>query len=183
MNKATEYGYAFYELAAEDGIEKEIEKEFEEIATVFESNHDFMRLLSNPRISTSDRIKVVDNIFGNKIHPYLLSLLKIFTESRDVSLIPLVFKEYQVKYYQDKNILLVTAISVVELNENQRQSIIGKLEKLTNKTIILENKVDQTCIGGIRIEYRGHMIDASIENRFKKLQQDLKNADYSQVEA
>jgi F-type H+-transporting ATPase subunit delta len=182
MNKAKEYGYALYDLAAEEGLEQEIEKEFAEIALVFESNHDFMRLLSNPRISTSERILVLDNVFGNRIQPYLLYLLKLFTESRDVSLIPLAYKEFKNKYYDEKNILLVTAISAVELNENQRQRIINKLEKLMNKTIVLENEVDKTCIGGIRLEYRGHMIDASIKNRFKKLQHDLKNADYSQAE-
>jgi len=182
MNKAKEYGYALYDLAAEEGLEQEIEKEFSEIALVFESNHDFMKLLSNPRISTSERIQVLDDVFGNRIQPYLLYLLKIFTEKRDVALIPLVFHEFKNKYYNEKNILLVTAISAVELNEEQKQRIIGKLEKLKNKTIILENQVDKTCIGGIRLEYPGHMIDASIKNRFKKLQHEIKNADYSQAE-
>lgn len=182
MNKAKEYGYALYDLAAEKGNEKEIEKEFAEIALIFESNHDFMKLLSNPRISTPERIQVIENVFGYRIQPYLLYLLKIFTESRDVSLIPFVFKEYKKKYYQEKNILLVKASSAVELNKNQRQHIIEKLEKLMNKTIVLENEVDETCIGGILLEYSGHMIDASIKNRFKKLQYEIKHADYSQAE-
>lgn len=182
MSKASEYGYALYELAAEDGFENDIEKEFADIATVFESNHDFMKLLSNPRIPTSERIEVLDHVFGNRIQPYLLSLLKIFTEGRDVSMIPLCYKEYQNKYNQDKNILQVTAISAVKLNDNQRQRMIGKLTKSLNKTIVLENIVDKTCIGGIRLEYRGHMIDASIKNRFIKLQHDLQSADYSQAE-
>lgn len=182
MNKAKEYGYALYDLAAEEGLEIEIEKEFAEVAKVFESNPDFIKLLSNPRISTSERIQVMDNVFGNRIQPYLLYLLKIFTEKRDVSLIPLVFEEYKNKYYDEKNILLVKATSAIELNESQKQRIIGKLEKSMNKTIILENEVDKSCIGGIRLEYRGHMIDASIKNRFIKLQHDIKNADYSQAE-
>lgn len=182
MSKAKGYGYALYELAADEKLEKEIEKEFAEIAIVFESNQSFLNLLSNPRIPTLERTKVLDNVFGNKIQPFLLSLLKLLIEKKDISLAPLCFKEYQNKYYKDKNILMVNAISAVALNDNQRQLIISKLEKLMNKTIILENKVDSTCIGGILLEYRGYMIDASIKNRFKKLQNDLKNADYSQAE-
>ncbi len=182
MNKAKEYGYALYDLAAEEGLEEEIEKEFAEIALIFESNHDFMKLLSNPRIPTSERIQVIEKVFGNRIQPYLLYLLKIFTGSRDVSLILLAFKEYENKYYQEKNILPVTVISAVELNENQRQHIIGKLEKLMNQAVVLQNKVDETCIGGILLEYRGHMIDASVRNRFNKLQYEIKNTDYLQAE-
>jgi len=182
MSKGTGYGYALYELAAEEGLEQEIEEEFAEITRVFASNPDFVKLLSNPRIPASERIQVLDHVFEKKIQSYLLILLKILTEKRDVFLIPSCFKEYQNKYYQDKNILPVTAISAVALNENQSRRIISKLENLMNKSIILENKVDKSCIGGIRLEYSGHMIDASIKNRFKKLQRDLKNADYSQAE-
>jgi F-type H+-transporting ATPase subunit delta len=182
MSKATDYGYALYELAAEEGLEKELEVEFAEVIKVFESNQDFTNLLSNPRIPTIERIKVLDDVFNNKIQPYLLSLLKILTEKRIVSLIPLIYKEFKNKYYNDKNILFVTAISAVALNNNQRQRIIEKLEKSMNKTIILENIVDSSCIGGIRLEYHGHMIDASVKNRFHKLQLDLKNADYSIAE-
>ena len=76
----------------------------------------------------------------------------------------------------------VTVISAVELNENQRKRIIEKLEKSMNKTILLDNIIDPSCIGGIRLEYLGRMIDASIKNRFQKLQLNLKNADYSVAE-
>ncbi|MDF2801040.1 MAG: synthase delta subunit AtpH [Anaerocolumna sp.] len=182
MSKAAEYGYALYELSAEEELEKEIEKDFAEIAMVFESNQEFVMLLTNPRIPTSERIKVLDSIFVEKVHPYLLSLLKILIEKREASLAPLVFKEFRNEYYKDKNILQVTAISAVKLNDEQSQQIIDKLTKLMHKTIVLENKVDHGCIGGIRIEYPGHMIDASIKNRLKKLQNEIRNADYSQAE-
>ncbi|MFV0341361.1 MAG: ATP synthase F1 subunit delta [Anaerocolumna sp.] len=182
MSKAAEYGYALYELSAEEDIEKDIEKEFAEIKGVLESNEDFVLLLTNPRIPTSERIKVLDNVLNKQVHPYLLSLLKILIEKREIALAPLVFDEFRNKYYKEKNILQVTAISAVVLNDNQKQQIIDKLVKLMNKTIILENKVDSTCIGGIRLVYPGHMIDASIKNRLKKLQSVIQNADYSQAE-
>ena len=101
---------------------------------------------------------------------------------RSVAYVPLIFKEYKNRYFNDKNIMVVTAISAVTLNESQRKRIIDKLEKSMNKTVLLENKIDKSCIGGIRIEYQGRMIDASIKNRFQKLQLDLKNADYGVAE-
>lgn len=182
MSKATEYGSALYELASEEGLENVIEEEFAEIVTVFDRNKDFAKLLTNPRIPISERTGVIDNVFKQKTQPYLLSLLKILTEKRDVLLTTLIFKEYRNKYYKDKNILPVKAISAVALTDQQKRRIIDNLEKSMNKTIILENKVDEACIGGIRLEYQGYMIDASIKNRFRKLQNDLKNADYSQAE-
>lgn len=182
MSKATGYGYALYELAKEEGLEKEIDMELAEVVKVFENNHDFLTLLTNPRIPASERIRILDEVFGEMIHSYLKSLLKILTEKRDISLTFFCFKEYRDKYYKDNNILQVTAMSAVALNDDQKQKIVSKLGKSMDRAIVLENKVDESCIGGIRLEYPGHMIDASIKNRFKKLQHDLKNADYSQAE-
>ena len=182
MSKAVDYGYALYELASEEGLEKEIDRDFNQIVQIFESNRDFIKLLSNPRIPISERIEVIDNVLKNRIQSYLLSLLKILIEKRQTSYIPLIYKEYKNRYFDDKNIMVVTAISAVALNENQRKRIIDKLEKSMNKSVILENKIDKSCIGGIRLEYQGYMIDASIKNRFKKLQLDLKNADYGVAE-
>lgn len=182
MSKAVDYGYALYELAAEEKLEKEIDRDFNEVVQIFEGNQDFIKLLSNPRIPLAERINVIDNVFKNRIQSYLLSLLKILIEKRQIAYIPLIFKEYKNRYFIDKNIMVVTAISAVALNEIQRKRIIDKIEKSMNKTVLLENKIDKSCIGGIRIEYQGCMIDASIKNRFKKLQLDLKNADYGVTE-
>jgi F-type H+-transporting ATPase subunit delta len=182
MSKWVEYGKALYELAVEDGIEKELNDELFDIATIFQKHQDFVKLLSNPRIVLGERITILDHVLKEKIHPYLLSFLKIITEKRDVSITPLVYKEFQKLYYKDKNILLVTVVSAVEITDEQRMKIKEKLERQMKKTILLENKIDSNLIGGIRLEYQGQMIDSSIKNRLLKLQNILKKADYSQVE-
>lgn len=182
MSRVTDYGYALYELASEENIEERIEEEFSYVVDILNDNTEFVKLLSNPRIPTKERISLLDKIFNGKIHSYLLSLLKILVERRMTSSIVLIYKEFKNKYYDDKNILLVTAISAVELNDSQKQKIIDKLAKSMNKTVILNNKIDKSSIGGVRLEYQGRMIDASVKNRFKKLQLNLKNADYSVAE-
>ena len=182
MKKTMNYGHALYDLAAEEGIESLIHEEFLEIYIVLKRNYEFIQLLSNPRISVSEKCQLLDEVFKDKIHPYLLSTLKILSESGDASLIPFCSTEYRECYNKEKNILVVTATTAVELNEDQKQRIINKLEKKMNKSIILENVVDKTCIAGIRLAYQGNMIDSSIKNRFEKLQNDLKDADYSQTE-
>lgn len=182
MSRVADYGYALYELALEENIEERIEEEFANVVNILNKNIEFIKLLSNPRIPTVERISLLDKIFKGKIHSYLLSLLKILVEKRMISSIVLIYKEFKNKYYDDKNILLVTAISAVELNNNQQQKIIDKLAMSMNKTVVLNNKVDKSCIGGVRLEYQGRMIDASVKNRFQKLQLNLKNADYSVTE-
>ncbi len=182
MSIANVYGNALYELASEMQEEDITKDEFAEVINLFKANSTFVNLLSNPRISKNERLKILDDIFKEDEKSYLLSLLKILTEKRKVGLLSEIFDRYENRYNKEKNILPIKVISAVELEEDQKQKLRQKMTNLTGKQVIITNKVDKSTIGGIRIEYDGYLIDASIQYKFKNLEHILKNADYSQSE-
>lgn len=182
MSIAKVYGNALYELASEINEEDKIKAEFAELVDVFAANSAFVNLLSNPRISKSERLQIFDDVIKSEGKSYLHSLIKILIEERKVGLLGEIFDGYVDRYYEDKNILPVKVVSVVELREDQIAKLTSRITNLTGKKVIISNKVDKSIIGGFRIEYDGHLIDASILYRFKNLEQVLKNADYSQSE-
>lgn len=182
MSIANVYGNALYELASEAQEEDKTKDEFAEVANLFKSKSAFVNLLSNPRISKNERLRIVDDIFKTDEKSHLISLIKILTVERKVGLLSEIYDEYENRYNKEMNILPIKVISAVELEAEQKQKLTEKMTKLTGKKIILTNKVDKSTIGGIRIEYDGRLIDASIQYRFKNLEHILKNADYSQSE-
>ena len=67
----------------------------------------------------------------------------------------------------------VTAISAVPLTEQQTQALKEKLAQVTGKSILIENKVDEVLVGGIKVEYEGKELDGSVAGRFEALRQML----------
>ncbi len=175
-NYAREYGEAMYELAHAKGVEEKVFNDFGEVVKVISSSPDYLRLLSNPRLSSSERADAVGKVFGGKIDGYLLNMLKIFAEKRMCSLIPKCYGEYKNIYCRANNILAVTATSAVALSEEQKARLVQKLSAKTGSRILLTCITDPACIGGIRLEYAGKRVDASVRQRLTSLRRSIMDA-------
>ena len=46
---------------------------------------------------------------------------------------------------------------------------------MTGKTILLANRVDPTCLGGVRLDYDGQRLDDTVSHRLDSVRELLKN--------
>ena len=65
--------------------------------------------------------------------------------------------------------------SVVQLTPDQIQKFSAEMSRLLRKQIKLENRVDQSLIGGIKIQVGGKMIDQSYKGDLELLRKELEN--------
>ena len=172
-----EYGTALYQLAVEENCSKEIFDDFQKVAEVLGHNPEFIRLLSNPRLSASERAETVEKVFVGRINKTLLNTLKILAEKRRCDAAGKCCEVYKRLYCEDNNILPVTAVSAVELSEEQKARLCEKLCKKTSSEILLSCKVDTGCIGGIRLEYGGKRYDASVRGKLSDLGRAIRNSE------
>lgn len=170
---ANEYGTALYKLACEENAQSEIFEDLAGTAKVFEDNPGLIRLLSNPRLSAEERARTVEDIFGGRANRYLVNMLKILAEKRICHIIPRCRAEYEKLYCEANGILAVTATSAVELSEAQKQRLIARLADKTGRKIMLNCRVDESCLGGIRLEYGGKRFDASVKNKLEAMKKSL----------
>lgn len=169
------YGTALYKLAEETGSSKEIFDDFRFVGDVFSTQPQLGRLLSNPRLTASERADVIQSIFGGRINGYLNNMLKLLAEKRRCDIIHKCLSVYQNHYCEANNILAVTAFSSVALTNDQKQRLIETLRKKTGCDIILETKLDKSCIGGMRVEYGGKRFDSSVKNKLDSMKKSLKS--------
>lgn len=172
-NNAREYGLALFKLAEETSSQKEIFEDFSSVSKVFKESPELLRLLSNPRLSASERAEVIGNVFGKGTNPYLVNMLKILAEKRLCHTVEKCWLEYRSRYCEANNILAVTATAAVELSSEQKKRLKDTLAKKTGSEILLTTVVDKGCIGGIRLEYGGKRFDASVKQKLASLKKTL----------
>lgn len=168
-----EYGTALYGLSVEENTSERVFNEIREVCGIYLRSPDFVRLLSNPRLSASERAETVDHVFGGKIDGNLLNFLKILAEKRRSDILPKCFEVYKKLYCDDNGLLPVTAFSAVDLSENQKNRLEEKLRAKTGREILLTCKTDPSCIGGLRLEYDGKRYDASVRGRLGGLLKEI----------
>lgn len=174
-NFSLEYGIALFKLAQESGAEKEIFDDFDSVSRVFAAQPQLERLLSNPRLSADERANVMGSIFGGKVNLYLLNMLKILAEKRRCDMIEKCWQVYKSRYCEANNIMQATVYSAAELSDEQRSRLIETLSKKTGSDIILDSRIDKSCIGGMRIEYDGKRFDSSVKQKLSSFKKSLKS--------
>jgi F-type H+-transporting ATPase subunit delta len=127
------YGTSLYELAAEEGLTERILAELD-VAVNAMQEPGYLRLLMTPSIPKKERCVLLDQAFA-QAHPYLVNFLKILCEAGILPELPACARAYRDRYNQDHNILEVTAVSAVALDESARSRLQEKLQRVTGKTI------------------------------------------------
>ena len=169
------YGLAMYELAASEGLAEEILQQLDMLLVGFEAEPEFLRLLNTPALSKEERCKILDDSFRGKVHPYVLNFLKILTEKGYIRQYPHCCKAYRQQYYHDNGIISVQAVTAIPLTADQLQRLTRKMKSVTGKNILLQNRVDPSCMGGIRLDYDGKRLDDTISHRLEAVGSLLKN--------
>ena len=175
MQIANTYTRALYELAKEEGITDTLLQQLEVLRDAFDGEPDFCRLLSASNIGKEERIGVLEESFRGKVHPYLLSFLKLLTERGYVRRFAAFCRAFRDMYNEDHGILQVKAVTATALSEAQRKKLTGKLSVLTGKTVELLCRVDPEVLGGVRLDYDGKRLDGTVRSRLEGLSASLKN--------
>ena len=169
------YGESLYMLAKDENLSQQIGEQLKVLQLSFRQEPDFIRLLSTPSLTKAERCKILDDSFRDSVHPYVLNFLKILTEKNYMRHFSDCCDAYLALYNQDNGILPVTAVTAVPLTQAQSEKLSAKLARITGKHIELHNRIDPSCLGGVRLDYDGQRLDDTVSHRMDAIRGLLKN--------
>ena len=159
------YGESLYELAKDENLTAELAAQLKVLKDCFRQEADFVKLLSTPSLTKAERCQILDDSFRGTVHPYVLNFLKILTEKGYMRYFSDCCDSFAALYNQDNGILPVTAVTAVALSGAQAEKLTEKLAKITGKHIELSNRIDPSCLGGVRLDYDGQRLDDTVSHR------------------
>ncbi|WP_250278068.1 F0F1 ATP synthase subunit delta [[Clostridium] colinum] len=164
------YAVALFELAKETDKVDLFNNQVELIYNSIKSDKDFLAVLNHPRISSSEKFNLFQNIYKDNISEEILGLISIVVnKNRETEMLEILetFLELVRDY---KGITTAYISSAKALSEEQVNNIKQSLSKNLNKEIIIKTEVKPELIGGLLINVDGKVIDNSI----KKSLEDIK---------
>lgn len=170
-----EYGGALYQLAAEERCEDAVRDGLALAVEQFRQTPEYMRLVQNPAVPLAERLSLLDAAFGS-VHVYVLNFLKILCEKSALSAAAGCLQEYTALLNEARGILPVQAVSAVPLDKAQKEALQKRLSEKTGKTVVLENRVDPSVLGGVRLRYEGKELDGTAAGRLAALRRVLTQA-------
>jgi ATP synthase F1 delta subunit len=168
------YGQALFDVAKDRGITEEIGEEYKEVSRVFADNPLLKKLFLLPTLSALEKKDVAEKIFAGRISQELMGFICILIDRRRVNVWDDIGKHYAKLVWESNGLTKGVIYSVVPMDQDRIKAFEKKTGAETGKKVSLENRVDKSLIGGVRIYIDGKLIDASVKTRLEAMKQRMK---------
>ena len=170
------YGDALFGLALEKEMLTEVWEEVKAIDTILKDNPDFVMALNHPRISESEKITLVQNIFGDSVSDIIIGFLVTVIEKGRTKELGKIFEYFSDKAREYNNIGVAYVSTAFPLSDEQKEQVVTRLIDVTDYVGFEMNySVDPDLIGGMVIRIGDRVVDNSIKNKLNILSKSLAN--------
>lgn len=170
---ANRYAKALFDLTLEVSNLELVKSDMTLLQELCQSNRDFVSMLRSPVIRADKKASVIKEILSKHVQQFTLNFLLIITRNRREKLIPEISAQFVEIYKLYKNIITVEITTATQIDEQLRSKILTLLEKRANALVDLNEKVDETIIGGFVLSYEDKQYDASILRQIKNLRREF----------
>ncbi len=170
---AKRYAKALFELAEEEKILNKVEADVAQFASLSSESADFNALLSNPLINEKEKFNILSELFKNKIQPLTLDFLNLLSVKKRMDILGEIAAEFRKMMLRFANKIEGELISAVQLSPEQIQHIRSNMEKMTGKNVLLDEKIDESVLGGFIVRIEDWVLDNSVRYQLSKLRDKL----------
>lgn len=173
---AKRYADALFQLASEKNKAEKLVAELKLVKEVFEHDKKTLNFLNHPRVSLQDKIKLIDDAFKTNDKD-VVNTLKILIERHRINQIATIVDEFVHLYNEANGVAAVTVYSVRALTDEEKAQLQASFKTQFNKkSLTIENEIDPSLIGGIRIRVGNTIYDGSISGKLHRMKQSIVSA-------
>lgn len=169
---ASRYAKALLEIAVE---QNKIDSILGDMNFLLESNNetrDFENLISSPIVKADKKIQIFEKVF-EQFEDVSMSFVKLITKNRREAYLPAIAQSFSDQVKELKGIVPMTITSASPLHSSTREKIVAKVQDSVKGQLEIEEKIDESLIGGFVVRMGDMQIDASVSNQFNNLKQRL----------
>ena len=142
------------------------------IISARESSEDFKKLINNTLINYSDKKEIL-SIVISKMNEKTNNLIDLLIANKRLSILYDIAHGFNDIYNQENNIARATVVTATPISDKIKNQVLKKIQTLSNKSVEIENIIDETIIGGFILRYENREYNASFSQRLNKLKTKL----------
>ena len=169
---ASRYAESLFDLAKEENAIEVYQKDIIKVSDVFEDDV-FVQFFSHVAVQDDDKINILKKSFQNQISEYVLNFLMLLVKKRRMRYIRQICQHFQSLCNDYFGIKVGKVYSAYALTDEQIHNIENAMSQKMEKKVQLRMVVDESLIGGIRVEIDNHIYDDSLSYKLEALRKEL----------
>jgi F-type H+-transporting ATPase subunit delta len=167
------YAKALFLTALEENALEQVHYDMQLLKQLVSENPSFSFFLNTPILKPSEKQDFFQAVFFNKIHSLTTRFLELLTKNRRENRLLDIIRNFQLLYLSHNNTLSATLITPINADNTLMEKFTLKLQEMLQKTVVLQNKTDESLVGGFILQIEDKEFDASARTQLKKIKNNL----------
>ena len=166
------YARALYEVGKDSSELEKIEVDVKKFQSLLTDNSEIKNFIENPTHTIEIQNKVL-NILSEKLDftKNLKNFFLLLIKKRRMFFVKKITDTFLKLCSKNRGEIKASLISSKELSSKELENISTELSSSMGSTVKFDYKIDQSLIGGLKLQLGSFMIDTSIKNKLKKYEQ------------
>lgn len=176
MIVAKRYAEALFQLGSEKELLDQYVDEFREIRKVFLDNDQLYTFLNHPKVNNEEKKQFITTVFKG-VHVDVKNTLLLLIEKKRMAIAPSMVDHFIAMVNEARGIAAATVYSVRPLSKKEQKSLQATLaERFNKKAIELQNEIDPSIIGGLKIHVGNTIFDGSVQGKLQRMERNIATA-------
>ena len=149
------------------------EKDLGQLELALETS-EVQQLIDSPKLAYKEKTEVFLSLFEGQIESKTSNFIKVLGESKRISLLPHISKEYRKLLSGTKGSSEVLITSAFELTDEQLKKVTDSLKGRYGDSLTVQQVIDKSLIGGFSIKCGDEVTDYSVKGKLEKLRNQIK---------
>lgn len=172
---AIRYAKATLDFAIERKSAEAVELDMRNIADTINENKELQALLESPIVKGELKKNALLEIFKGS-GEITKGLIGTLIDNKRIAMLQEVAYKYIILHEKLKGEDVAQVTTAVPLTSDLEKKILAQVKKLTGNKVTLENKIDESIIGGFVLRIGDLQYDASIANKLNGLKREFTNS-------
>lgn len=164
------YAQALFSIAASQDLVDRFSDDVSALLDTLAVSDELKQFLGNPFLNPEGKKNVLRQLASDRIHPIMQNFLLLLVDRGRVLFLEGICKQYQALVRQSRGIVLAEVTSAVDLTDEQKEAVRGKVVQLTGaQQVELSTSIDSELIGGVVIKVGSQVFDASLRGQLRRM--------------
>lgn len=133
------------------------------------ANTQVAQLLGNPNVSATEKASLMASAAGGNVPAALSNALAMLIGNGKASLLPFVSEHFERLQRDHDGVVKATITSAFPLSESDKAGLVDALAKKYGKRVVADVVIDESLIGGARVQVGDDVVHASVRDTLKKM--------------
>lgn len=170
---AKRYAKALFEVANERKMLDQVEQDLNLIVKIMKDTEGFLTFFRHPKISFDVKKELITSVLQKQISTISQNFLFQLIDNQRIEYAEEILFQYVILANEVRKVVDVEAVTAVELEESDKNSIIQMFSKKMNKTVRLTNVIDPSILGGMIVKMGDRIYDGSLSSQLSMMKKNL----------